>query len=142
MTVATSTAHIVPDTVRRRTGRRAHDEIEEATPTGRAIHRFEDAVWTINGRSVAYREGTTLRLLHDAEHDRNLEAAGRIVEACPSCRHTAGPLIRAAQAADEREDAVALHGDGLVAAIHSVGRRVAGWLERAAVALRGQTGGQ
>ena len=133
---------IVPDAEPRRTGRRTHDEIEEATPTGRAIHRFEDAVWTINGRSVAYREGTTLRLVHDAEHDRNLEAAGRIVEACPSCRHTAGPLIRAAQAADEREDAVALHGDGLVAAIHSVGRRVAGWLERADVALRGQTGGQ
>lgn len=123
------------------------DDREARTPTGRWLHRQEGGLFEISRCGVAYRDTVApIRLQHDAAADeaiRRIEATGVALAAHPD------PLVSAHGRRilghcadywrhDEREDAAALSGDALVAAIHAVSRRLAGWVEQACLAVRGK----
>jgi hypothetical protein len=133
MRVHPNSAPIVAHTAPRR-GNPTYGEQEAASPTGRALHQLEGAHFTISTRALTYRSLAEIRQLHDTEHDRWLAIAEMHLEAGDTA--SALDAVRAAQAADALEDAAAVEGDGLVASIHAISRKVAGWIERSCVALR------
>jgi hypothetical protein len=117
-----------------RRGNPTYAEQEATTPTGRTLHQLEGAHFTISTRAVSYRSLAEIRQLHDTEHDRWLAVAEAHLEAGDTA--SALEAVRAAQVADALEDAAAATGDGLVAQIHSVSRKISAWIEKACVAIR------
>jgi hypothetical protein len=124
----------VVETVRR-TGRLTNEARELRTPAGRGLQAVESVVMTISGHAVNYRSASEIRRLHDSEHDRRMANARAMAVNLGLWDLVAE--IDAGMQADHMEDSVAEHGDGLVERIHALARKLSGWVEKAAVYLRG-----
>lgn len=145
MAISTPSDRIVADAPRR--GRPSDEDREARTSTGRWLHRQEDALFTLNAICAASRE----RRLHwqrfDAMADdaiRDTESIGRalVQHPDPLVRGFGFRIVANCQAywqADAAEDAEVGLKDRAIDLSHAIGRKVCGWIERAAVAVRGRS---
>jgi hypothetical protein len=121
--------HILADAPRRR-GRPAADDREAASPTGRWLQAVEGDLFGASAELVHQR--ADLEAAASPENNSLLERVLRIEGLPPLARE----LILAALAIERDEDAAILRARERRARAHAYGRRAAGRVEQAAVAVR------
>ena len=129
-----------------RRGPRGQQEIEEASPAGRALHWLEGMAYTGSAAALRYRGDREKRVGHDAQADYHVGAIAEMTadlldhgDLAPELRGSLVAILAHAHGYrlhDALEDAAATEGDGRVISMHRAFQRIAGFVERSCSAIR------
>jgi hypothetical protein len=127
-------------------GPQSRQEIEEASPAGRALHWLEDVAYGGSAAALRYRGDREQRVGHDVQADYYVGAIAEMTAEAlnrndldAELRGTLVAILAHAHGYrlhDALEDAAASDGDGCVIVMHRAFQRIAGFVERSCSAIR------
>jgi hypothetical protein len=129
-----------------RRGPQSRQEVEEASPIGRALHWLEGVAYGGSSAALRYRGDREQRVGHDAQADYHVGAIAEMAsdlldrnDLTPELRGSLVAILAHAHGYrlnDALGDAAATEGDGRVISMHQAFQRIAGFVERSCNAIR------